>query len=253
VSTSGFSSGQKNIIIIIIIKCYAGKPYTIQTSSHLQASRGCINCQWTQLPRQIFLIFLPTSPPYLTYVWATPNCGTYLPTPEVPSPSPLGFGTHPWWRVFSPLRFRSRSLCHCILSNEDVFLSTRTFDLDSEIPSVLALSSLRKSSSTAAFRHQISKSGIRRWLLDMLCRKAARHLKTGPWPQKVGLVSITNVFWGKGFTQIARCEHHWLATNCKSRYSRRTGGFQILLTVINDINKHYLCNLMRTIIQINMW
>ena len=54
--------------------------------------------------------------------------------------------------------------------------------------------------STASFRRQISKSGIRRWLLDVLLlvhsRKPARHLKTGPRSQKVGLVSITKVFFG---------------------------------------------------------
>ena len=54
--------------------------------------------------------------------------------------------------------------------------------------------------STASFRRQIFKSGIRRWLLDVLLlihsRKPARHLKTGPRSQKVGLVSITKVFFG---------------------------------------------------------
>ena len=54
--------------------------------------------------------------------------------------------------------------------------------------------------SMAAFRHQISKSGIRRWLLDVpllipSC-KPARNLKIGPRSQKVGFVSITKVFLG---------------------------------------------------------
>ena len=33
-------------------------------------------------------------------------------------------------------------------------------------------------------------------LLLVHSRKPARHLKTGPRSQKVGLVSITKVFWG---------------------------------------------------------
>ena len=57
--------------------------------------------------------------------------------------------------------------------------------------------------SAVAFRHQISKSGIHRWLLDLLLlvhsHKPACHLKIGPQSQKVGLVSITKVFFG-GFT-----------------------------------------------------
>ena len=105
--------------------------------------------------------------------------------------------------------------------------------------------------STAAFRRQISKSGTRRWLLDVPLlvhsRKPARHLKTGPRSQKVGLVSITKVFfWGVLRPQIAWHEHRWLATNRKSRYSRRAR-FQIVLTEINFRYKHYLCNLMRTV------
>jgi hypothetical protein len=73
--------------------------------------------------------------------------------------------------------------------------------------------------SSAAFRHQIPKSGIRQWLDVLLLvhsRKPVHHLKTGSRFQKEGLVSITNVFGGFLCPQISWCDH-WHQENQKKK------------------------------------
>ena len=97
---------------------------------------------------------------------------------------------------FRSIRHVTRHRPHCCVENRSVSQVT-----EASVGQVQRVTGTT-AASTAAFRHQISKSGIRRWLLDVLLihsRQPARHLKIGPRSQKVGLVSITKVFLG-GFT-----------------------------------------------------